>query len=901
MIGNLDDDVIAGIVAKFGPRVTRINLSSNGLRGLGNIERISPCLEKLNLSQNDLVDVRPLARLVTLTELNLAENCLADVSPLASLPLLQSLDLSGNKIATLLSLSALAPPHLLQLKCLSLEGNPVCGTLGYPHPVFSLFPSLETLDGLPRPVSPGVGGSVGGGALSPSSQSPHEQQQHQKQQQTQFQATLSPAAPSASSALREQLETMERAFEMQERALTSSGLDAARQMALARGTAGPEGLLLGDKIDEDDNDVKMQAEAFPYLKLLQLWRRKALESMTQLTLAQKKLQNTMTSLKEARARHGSEMKAQQLATLSYKEKSLASVEKASFWEAKVEEVEAKLSQELKYRAIIDRERLDGQYKLRGLRAFLERAKSQLEEEALGAMVRVDQAARKLKAFEARLLEASERVQFAAALVAQKEVMLRNTAAAVEAARRMRPAATTAATAAGMNAQEDSKPLLSDLVLRPEVESLLRTIFRRLDLDECGAVAAPELQTCLLLDGPPNDAAKTEAGAESWARNAGALVRGALAPSQWSRLRQGLLEMAPNASVTWGEFLLLLLPRTDDKLAALDAAELEELRNASLWGDADWGLVPLALPKDFSASLEGSAAAKPLSSEVQRLLAERKFLLERVQEMGRTLERRTEAVKGHFEHELRRARLKESHLQSQVTELRSALESAETRLSDAAEAHAAIHKASTERLSVVDKELTEARQVIAARKDQETQSLEATILEEKAKFSRLETEHNLLQREMGKKEIKCKGLQRDVMRLQAMQAQLAEEKAKRDAETTEQESEVEALKAAWAAEKLTWDAEKQDYEVRIAAALAASAAAAAAAPAAASPGQSEPSGDEFDSVRQQMQVLRTTLPASAEGEQLRKLVSAGGLGQTDVYAVHLNKLLRLAEEAISKTH
>ena len=99
MITNLDDDLISGIVAKFGANVTRINLSSNGLRGLGNIEKISPCLEKLNLACNDLVDVRPLQNLSTLTELDLSENSRSDISALAALTRPERINLSGIAIA----------------------------------------------------------------------------------------------------------------------------------------------------------------------------------------------------------------------------------------------------------------------------------------------------------------------------------------------------------------------------------------------------------------------------------------------------------------------------------------------------------------------------------------------------------------------------------------------------------------------------------------------------------------------------------------------------------------------------------------------------------------------------------------------------------------------------------
>jgi len=911
MIVNLDDDLIEGIVARYGPRVSRINLSSNGLRGLGNIERISPCLEKLNLSQNDLVDVRPLSRLSSLTDLNLADNNVSDLSALASLPLLQNLDISGNNISSIASLSCL-PGQLSQLKSLHLEGNPVCGLLGYPHPVFAMFPTLETLDGIPRE-----------GARPPAATD-----LQQSQVMSQSSPSLSPTASSSSSssaaalnALREQIETMERAFEMQERALTSSGLDAARQAASSFGSPSSEDA----GVVEVDGDI----ESFPYLKLLQLWRRKALESMTQKSLTQKKLQQSLSLLKELRTKHGQEMKAQQLTALSYKEKGTAASEKASFWESKVGEAEAKLAQELRYRAIVDRERLDSQFKLRGLRSFLDRAKEQLEEEALAGMVRVDQAARKLKAFESRLFQAAERVQFAAALVAQKEVVLRNSAAAAEAIRRLQAAAPglpavsqqqEAENWADDSADESNPPLLSDLVLRPETEALLRTVFRKLDPSESGTVAVQVLRACLSSGDDADGQSDGDGGvlstlqekeeeeededAITWTHNAGTLVRSALGPSQWARLHRGLASLAGAAeAMTWGEFLLLLLPRKDERLAALSGPELEALRVAGLWGDAAWGLVPLALPKVFDAH----ALARPAqqqSADIKRLQAERRFLMERVQDMGRTLERRAEAIKGHFELELRRARLKEGHLQTQVTELRSALESAETRLQDAAEAHNAIHKTATDRALAAEKGLAEAREALSARKNQETHALEACILEEKAKYTRLETEHNLLQREASKREIKCKGLQRDVMRLQA---QLAEDKARLALESDNARAslatEAERLQSEWAAEK-------QALENRIAA-LEDQAAATATAAGGGGGGEGSTARDEFESVRQHMLILRSMpppqnpLPADAplseQQEQLRKVVSAGGLGQTDVYAVHLNKLLRLAEEAISKSH
>ena len=903
MLTNLDDEFIQGIVARFGATVTRINLSSNGLRGIGNIDKISPCLEKLNLSQNDLIDIRPLSCLATLTELNLSENSVADVSALVSLTGLETLDLSGNNISSLASLAEIAP-HLNQLKSLNLFGNPVCDTLGYPLPIFSLFPSLALFDGFERqaslqtPLGAAFSSSSStvskGGPLSFSSSS----------------SFSSPAdAPSSSSsttftALRAQLEAMERAFEMQERALNVDRLDMEAASDAAEAEMG------GIEEQPSGNSV-------PFLKMLQLWRRTALESMTQLSVTQKRLQASLATLKDERAKHGQQLKAQSLTTLSYREKSAATEEKASFWESKVEELETKLTQEAKYRAIVDRERQDSQYKLRYLRSFLDQAKAQMEQDAVGALLRVDQAARSLKSFESRLLQASERVQFAAALVAQKEIILRNTAAAMEAERRIQEQAFSSPRGdENPVLSEAPAPLLSSLTLRPEVEALLRTVFRQLDTEESGAVVVEVLVAYLL------------------SQNTSRMLSSTMGGAQWDSLCQGLQTLPQESTLTWGEFLLQLLPsRSEAKLAGLSARELYDLQASKIWGDFEWGLVPLLLPKDLGEL--GTVASSALSNpEVRRLHAERAFLLSRVQDMSRTLDRRAEAVKGYFEQDLRRARLKESRLQAQVAELRVALESAEKRLQDASESHNAVHKSASDRAAALEQQLEELQERLSARKDSETQALETSLLEEKTRFTRLETEHSLLQRESSKREIKAKGLQRDVMRLQAQVAQLAEEKSRLQAdaekEKLDQAHEVKSINDAWNTDKQRvielemqlelWARRRREEDEGMVVggqgkeAEGEGEAAAVAAGAEEEEDAGEAKSDEFERVRREMRALRSTIPAvstaaltspgteraSTEASPaLRQVLSAGGLGQADVYAVHLQKLLRLAEEAINK--
>lgn len=916
MIATLDDDVVAGIVAKFGPAVRRLNLSSNGLRGLGSVDKISPCLERLNLSRNDLLDLRPMQGLTTLTDLDLSENCISDLSPLTSLSRLERLDLSGNNIASLTALEPISRAHLGVLRVLNLQGNPICRSLGYPHPVLALLPGLAVLDGVrvadsleagAATSSPTAGGAPAGAIGSCESPGP---------------------AAETATALSLRLEALERAFDMQERALTGGGLEAARQAARVSGSAASaawEGAMVIMREGEERGESgagsdAAQLEAFPYLRLLQLWRHAALDSMTQLGAAQRRLQQALGSLKESRSQAGQASRAQQLTALAYREKAQADRDQAAFLQARTEALEAQRQQDLRYRAIVDRERQDSQVKLRALRAFLEQAQRQLEAEAMQAMLRVNQAARSLRAYEGRVAQASERLQLAAVLIAQREVVLRNSQAALEAQARMLAGPPDLESAdedkegeregeREGEGQDDEGGLLSDLAIRPEAESLLRAVFRSLDEGESGHVPRALLQSFLGLSGMEGvDEAEraVEAGVSS------SLLE-ALGPQGAARLRDGL-QAGAGPNVTWGELLLCLLPGAGQRLAALSGAEWEELRGAGLWGDAEWAAVPLALPRDQPGlSAGGAEAQSPASAaELRRLQTERRYLLGRLQAMGRSLERRAEAVKAHFAAALRRGGLREGRLQGQVSELRAGLEAAERRVHEASETHAGLHRAASERVAALEEQLAEARGVLAARRDDETRALEGSLQEERARYSRLETEHSLLQREMGKRDVRAKGLQRDAMLLQAQAARASEDKARAEAELAkereDQAVEMRGVREAWAAERAALEARVAELELemkRQAEAQAAQVSAAAAVPAAAPsvPATDGPSRDEFESVRRQMDVLRA-LPEGGGGggpgqEHLRRTVAAGGAGQSEVYAAHLAKLLRLAEEAMGR--
>ena len=124
-------------------------------RGLGiqSLKGIEHCraLAALDLSDNKISDLSPLADLKRLQSLTLADNAIADVDPLASLEGLQYLDLSGNRIADLKPLK-----NLKRLNSLYLSRNRIkdVAPLGGLDRVWSLH-----LDG--NPLQSGLS-AVGG-------------------------------------------------------------------------------------------------------------------------------------------------------------------------------------------------------------------------------------------------------------------------------------------------------------------------------------------------------------------------------------------------------------------------------------------------------------------------------------------------------------------------------------------------------------------------------------------------------------------------------------------------------------------------------------------------------------------------------------------------------------------
>ncbi|XP_022102934.1 leucine-rich repeat-containing protein 61-like [Acanthaster planci] len=108
-------------------------------------------LERLDLSRNDLANLRPLTPLKQLSCLNISANRITNIDPLKELVNLQTLNVSGNLISSVDSLQCLADLDSLSSLTLSdpLTGlnNPVCHSASYKSNVMSMLPRLKVMDG----------------------------------------------------------------------------------------------------------------------------------------------------------------------------------------------------------------------------------------------------------------------------------------------------------------------------------------------------------------------------------------------------------------------------------------------------------------------------------------------------------------------------------------------------------------------------------------------------------------------------------------------------------------------------------------------------------------------------------------------------------------------------------
>ena len=103
--------------SRFRADATELQLDGKGLREVGALEEFTE-VRTLNLSNNEIGDLRPLMRLSKLETLNLAGNEIQDLRPLLGLPMLKKLDVSDNLIVETATVGAIST-----LEELNLSGN----------------------------------------------------------------------------------------------------------------------------------------------------------------------------------------------------------------------------------------------------------------------------------------------------------------------------------------------------------------------------------------------------------------------------------------------------------------------------------------------------------------------------------------------------------------------------------------------------------------------------------------------------------------------------------------------------------------------------------------------------------------------------------------------------------
>jgi hypothetical protein len=194
-----------------------------------------------------------------------------------------------------------------------------------------------------------------------------------------------------------------------------------------------------------------------------------------------------------------------------------------------------------------------------------------------------------------------------------------------------------------------------ITLRPESEGILRTIFRHIDSEDTGLVPASLLLeviagNALTIDQNDSDLdvinKLRSCNIESIESPITQLLVSTIGAIGVTRLVYGLYKYCyrdkrAEAELTWGEFLLLLVPSNDNTRKSLKAdnklssQEIKALSNNGIIDEYSLGLVPLQLPTSFIASGNKgyssimSLDTSTLRREAIRLCEERAFLLNQV--------------------------------------------------------------------------------------------------------------------------------------------------------------------------------------------------------------------------------------------------------------------------------
>lgn len=105
-------------------------------------------IKKLNLYAEDLLDISLISKMPKIEVVSLSSNQISSLSPLTNCLNVHEIYLRNNNIDSFKELTHLK--HLMNLKVLWLEGNPICNDIYYREKVFNILPQVIFLDNKKR-------------------------------------------------------------------------------------------------------------------------------------------------------------------------------------------------------------------------------------------------------------------------------------------------------------------------------------------------------------------------------------------------------------------------------------------------------------------------------------------------------------------------------------------------------------------------------------------------------------------------------------------------------------------------------------------------------------------------------------------------------------------------------
>ena len=635
--------------------------------------------------------------------------------------------------------------------------------------------------------------------------------------------------------LENQVKALNEIFDIQEKTLSMTAPEVAqlsfRHFVRSYQSASSLSSVALPKIDT--KDLQQRLQQFPFLNLLTMWRKQVLQCKISESLLEKQLEITSRKQKEDRENWKSQSHDYETQVLKWKNKSLSLSEKCDILVKEQEQLRSTLEQEKNLHQRTQQRLSEFHKTLQSLVHYLIGFRHQADEQNLKVNAMMMKYQEKLTKYQDKMQQMEERIRFLQAVFYEKNLEIRNTMATLEAERRM-----LNVTALASNNQHNMKSdenaescsassvYLSDLRISSESESLLKAIFRNLDQEDCGQLSPSTLFLTLTgidlvdeqdSDGEDDDIHETEetiSSSGNWPLSpVGDILQQRLGYRPLRTLLQRLHDLtigpSKDSEITWGEFLLQLIPDPSKSCtstrSALTNNELRRLQELDLVESFDLGVVPLAVNIRVDDTVNGKFLLDPVehtcctkkkkgrvitnddvgdkdvSHEISRLRMERQYLMEKLQSATRSITRRAEGIKSFFESELTKLRVREQSTSIELNDLQLLHQQAQERIQQMAIAQQEQHDRYERQLQLVNEENRELRGKISELRTSQCDHYEKLLEEEKKRNDRLQQEYQHLQREMGKKEVKVKGLQRDLLHLQASQSNQKNEIQHKDEE------------------------------------------------------------------------------------------------------------------------